>query len=607
MAFWGIEVKPGKPFTHSTGKGRLHVSLATLGTGAASKKSIVQCNVGDKSPVFLCSLFPEIAETCQLNVEFEENDEVIFSVIGPRSVHLVGYYLQNGRCATLDDDELESYGEDIADTETEKSDHSDEDDYEDSFIDDDDDRAPSIDGIIEETPQKKKPKKGTKRLRRKYHVSESENDDSPEKQNFVTSSSPAKNLDTESEDNLLISSLCEGNSVSKSLALDEENAEKEEEMAHIKETTNKGYSLSLSERTDVAADVKHQSGLDAENDTDPQKKIKYQQDEATGSLCQDLQMKCEPNEKHVLDREEGSVPNNLKKLGKEENFPGSSCDDDGIACKDNAQKQGGELENMQQGLPQRNEQNETSENNDEGNVPLNLLQQTEVDLSEDDAKPKRKRKHRLEEKIPGDIVIKEGESQTTEANSDSSAKDLPVNKEQTEMHGNDKNFGSDADGIVVENHSGGRRKKKRTKNLENGDEMKFELPSLSVDIEANNIDGQSTQLRTLSNGLIIEEVETGKQDAQIATLGKKVSIRYTCKLKESGDVLDSNVGKVPLKIRLGKKEVENVWDLGLDGMQVGGKRRLIVPPSLDCRVKGVGKNIPPDSFVVFDVELIKLK
>ncbi|GLT30209.1 hypothetical protein SLA2020_050240 [Shorea laevis] len=557
MAFWGIEVKPGKPFTHSTGKGRLHVSLATLGTGATSKKSIVQCNVGDKSPVFLCSLSPETAETCQLNVEFEENDEVIFSVIGPQSVHLVGYYLQNGRCATLDDDELESHGEDIADTEAEKSDHSDEDEYEDSFIDDDD-RAPSIDGIIEETLQKKKPKKGTKRLRRKYH----------------------------------------GNSVSKSLALEEENAEKEEEMSNIKETTNKGYSLLLSERTDVAADVKHQSGLDAENDADPQKKIKYHQDEATGSLCQDLQMKCE---------EEGSVPNNHKKLGKEENFPGSSCDDDGIVCKVNAQKQGGKLENMQQGLPQSNEQSEKLENNDEGNMPLNLLQPTEVDLSEDDAKPKRKRKHRLEEKIPGDIVIKEGESQTNEVNSDSSAKHLPVNKEQTEMHGNDINLGSDADGIVVENHSGGRRKKKRTKNLENGDEMKFELPSLSVDIEANNIDGQSTQLRTLSNGLIIEEVETGKQDAQIATLGKKVSIRYTCKLKESGEVLDSNVGKVPLKIRLGKKEVENVWDLGIDGMRVGGKRRLIVPPSLDCRVKGVGKNIPPDSFVVFDVELIKLK
>lgn len=58
------------------------------------KKSIsVQCNVGDQSPVLLCSLLPEKTESCPLNLEFEEYDDVIFSVIGPRSVHLTGYFL----------------------------------------------------------------------------------------------------------------------------------------------------------------------------------------------------------------------------------------------------------------------------------------------------------------------------------------------------------------------------------------------------------------------------------------------------------------------------------------------------------------------------------
>ena len=61
--------------------------------GLARKKSIVQCNVGNKRPVFVCCLFPEKAECCQLNLEFEESDEVVFSVIGPRAVHLTGYYL----------------------------------------------------------------------------------------------------------------------------------------------------------------------------------------------------------------------------------------------------------------------------------------------------------------------------------------------------------------------------------------------------------------------------------------------------------------------------------------------------------------------------------
>ena len=67
-----------------------------MGLGKATAKSVLQCNVGNKSPVFLCSLYPEKTESLQLNLEFEEVDEVIFSVIGPRSIHLSGYYLGGG-------------------------------------------------------------------------------------------------------------------------------------------------------------------------------------------------------------------------------------------------------------------------------------------------------------------------------------------------------------------------------------------------------------------------------------------------------------------------------------------------------------------------------
>ncbi|GAB2284996.1 Peptidyl-prolyl cis-trans isomerase fkbp43 [Dionaea muscipula] len=111
MSFWGIEVKPGKPFTHSLGKDRrrLHISQATLGTGTYTNKSLVQCNVGNKSPVLLCVLLPEKNESCHLDLEFDEVDEVIFSVIGPRSVHLTGYYLGEAhRHTTVDDDSYPS-------------------------------------------------------------------------------------------------------------------------------------------------------------------------------------------------------------------------------------------------------------------------------------------------------------------------------------------------------------------------------------------------------------------------------------------------------------------------------------------------------------------
>lgn len=75
-----------------------------MGFGTATKKSVLQCNVGNKSPVYLCSLFPEKTECLQLNLEYEEADEVIFSVIGPRSIHLSGYFLGSCRHNNVIDD-----------------------------------------------------------------------------------------------------------------------------------------------------------------------------------------------------------------------------------------------------------------------------------------------------------------------------------------------------------------------------------------------------------------------------------------------------------------------------------------------------------------------
>lgn len=82
----------------------LWFNQATLGFGKATNRSILQCNVGDRSPVYLCSLYPEKSESLQLNLEFEEVDEVIFSVVGPWSIHLSGYYLGRGRNPCLNDE-----------------------------------------------------------------------------------------------------------------------------------------------------------------------------------------------------------------------------------------------------------------------------------------------------------------------------------------------------------------------------------------------------------------------------------------------------------------------------------------------------------------------
>ena len=80
---------------------------ATLGPGSSKERSIIQCSVGQKSPIFLCSLIPNKIESCPLNLEFEEDDLIAFSVIGPQSIHLSGYFVANEGNFIRDD--YESY------------------------------------------------------------------------------------------------------------------------------------------------------------------------------------------------------------------------------------------------------------------------------------------------------------------------------------------------------------------------------------------------------------------------------------------------------------------------------------------------------------------
>lgn len=84
------------------------INQATLGLGDSKGRSIVQCSIGDKSPIFLCSLLPKKNESCPLNLEFEDDGEVVtFSVIGNRSVHLSGYFVADHGDAV--GEEYESY------------------------------------------------------------------------------------------------------------------------------------------------------------------------------------------------------------------------------------------------------------------------------------------------------------------------------------------------------------------------------------------------------------------------------------------------------------------------------------------------------------------
>uniref|UniRef100_UPI00358E16B7 uncharacterized protein n=1 Tax=Myxine glutinosa TaxID=7769 RepID=UPI00358E16B7 len=109
--------------------------------------------------------------------------------------------------------------------------------------------------------------------------------------------------------------------------------------------------------------------------------------------------------------------------------------------------------------------------------------------------------------------------------------------------------------------------------------------------------------QVLRGGTVIEDLIVGK--GQRAKKGKEVAVYYCGKLK-NGTVFDSlNVGK-GFVFRLGVGEVIPGWDVGLSGMLLGGKRRLIVPPTQGYGNKRVGP-IPKNSTLIFEVELKNVK
>ncbi|CAM0950625.1 unnamed protein product [Alopecurus aequalis] len=429
MAFWGVEVKPGKPYTHRyhSSHGRLRISQATLGSCDAAKRSVLQCVVGNKTPVIICSLNPRLAEMCHLEIELEEDDEVLFSVLGPSSVHLSGYYLRPGSRSGAGDDESESYGEDVGESDTDQDYDVSEDSYESDFIDDGDTEVP--------------------------------------------------------EDNDVSDSMNDGDVCSSP--------------DHHKPASEKD-----------AGKVKRQRRL----------KKKHQVD-STEDKIEDSS--CDPTvrrKRSIFD----SDSEDEDFLAKEEDLPA-------LAKKTN------------------------------GKVSKEIKTENVVSKEETKKESKNARKRK------SDTINQDPASPMDKAEVNGSS----VPKQEAELKKKSK-------------------KKKRT-------------PSEEEDGKRSN------NIRTLENGLVIEDLSAGNQDAKVASNGSKVYINYVGKLKD-GETVHSNDKEKPYKFKLGaEKVVIPGWNFGIDGMHVGDKRRLTIPPSL-CEKDGksVGE-APKNSTIIYEVELVKVK
>lgn len=97
-----------------------------------------------------------------------------------------------------------------------------------------------------------------------------------------------------------------------------------------------------------------------------------------------------------------------------------------------------------------------------------------------------------------------------------------------------------------------------------------------------------------------------------ATTGRRATVNYTGWLYDAGrpelkgQQFDSSLaaGRTPFTFTVGAREVIAGWDRGVPGMKVGGQRRLVIPPDLAYGSQGRPPTIPPNSTLVFDIELL---
>lgn len=118
-------------------------------------------------------------------------------------------------------------------------------------------------------------------------------------------------------------------------------------------------------------------------------------------------------------------------------------------------------------------------------------------------------------------------------------------------------------------------------------------PALGVNLEA---------MERRESGLYVQDLQVGTGDT--ATPGRRVTVHYTGWLPD-GSQFDSSRGRTPFSFTPGQTRVIEGWHQGIPGMKVGGVRKLVIPSELGYGEQG-NDPIPPDSVLIFEVELLSI-
>ncbi|MGD9853306.1 MAG: FKBP-type peptidyl-prolyl cis-trans isomerase [Nitrospirales bacterium] len=116
---------------------------------------------------------------------------------------------------------------------------------------------------------------------------------------------------------------------------------------------------------------------------------------------------------------------------------------------------------------------------------------------------------------------------------------------------------------------------------------------------------KEAQVTTTSSGLQYVDLKQGTGRESHA--GETAFVHYTGWLTD-GTKFDSSKDRgEPFAFRLGAGRVIKGWDEGVEGMHIGGIRKLTIPPHLGYGERGAGNVIPPHATLIFEVELLDLR
>jgi peptidylprolyl isomerase len=106
----------------------------------------------------------------------------------------------------------------------------------------------------------------------------------------------------------------------------------------------------------------------------------------------------------------------------------------------------------------------------------------------------------------------------------------------------------------------------------------------------------------------LEVTDLTEGEGAEASAGQTVRVHYVGVSHSSGEQFDASYDRgEPLSFRLGTGQVISGWDQGVQGMRVGGRRRLVIPPHLAYGDRGAGGVIAPGETLIFVVDLVDVR